>query len=85
MRSATSISGRSLRASSYEKEYRRRFLDQLEHAPLFKCCERIVFKPLSKGECWKKILRDRREGRSSYPEGAMGAGRYEDSVVSLAA
>ena len=66
----------------YRKEFPVRFLDQVD-TRRWGPGERIVFEPYTKQvfeESFKWIAQHK-----IFPEGEMGAGRYEDSVVSLAA
>jgi hypothetical protein len=66
----------------YKKEFPARFLDQMDT----RCWgpgERIVFEPYTK-EVFEESFRWIAE-RRIFPEGGMGPGKYEDSVLSLAA
>src|SRR5258708_26533678 len=66
----------------YKKEFPVRFHDQMD-TRRWGPGERIVFEPYTK-EVFEESFRWIRE-RGIFPDGAMGAGKYEDAVVSLAA
>ena len=66
----------------YKKEFPARFHDQMD-TRRWGPGERIVFEPYTK-EVFEESFRWIAE-RNIFPEGGMGSGRYEDSVVSLAA
>jgi hypothetical protein len=66
----------------YRKEFPARFLDQM-YTRRWGPGERIVFEPYTK-EVFEESFKWIAE-RKIFPEGGMGAGRYEDSVITLAA
>jgi ABC-type nitrate/sulfonate/bicarbonate transport system substrate-binding protein len=66
----------------YRKEFPARFLGEID-TRRWGPGERIVFEPYTK-ETFEASFRWIAE-RNLFPEGGMGAGRYEDSIVSLAA
>jgi hypothetical protein len=66
----------------YKNEFPARFLDQMD-TRRWGPGERIVFEPYTK-EVFEESFRWIAE-RGIFPEGAMGAGRYEDAVLSLRA
>ncbi len=66
----------------YKNEFPARFLDQMD-TRRWGPGERIVFEPYTK-EVFEESFRWIAE-RHIFPEGAMGAGRYEDAVISLPA
>ena len=66
----------------YRKEFPARFLGEID-TRRWGPGERIVFEPYTK-ETFEASFRWIAE-RNLFPEGAMGAGRYEDSIVSIAA
>jgi len=66
----------------YKREFPARFIDQVD-ARRWGPGERLVFEPYTKevfDESFEWIARHR-----IFPEGTMGAGKYEDAVFSLAA
>jgi hypothetical protein len=66
----------------YKNEFPARFLDQMD-TRRWGPGERIVFEPYTK-EVFEESFRWIAE-RGIFPEGGMGAGRYEDAVLSLRA
>ena len=66
----------------YRKEFPARFLDQID-TRRWGPGERLVFEPYTK-ETFEQSF-DWIAKRNIFPEGGMGAGRYEDAVVSLQA
>src|SRR6266540_3584434 len=66
----------------YKKEFPARFLDQMD-TRRWGPGERIVFEPYTK-EVFEESFRWIAE-RRIFPKGDMGAGKYEDSGISLAA
>ena len=66
----------------YKNEFPARFLDQMD-TRRWGPGERIVFEPYTK-EVFEESFRWIAE-RHIFPEGTMGAGRYEDAVISLPA
>jgi hypothetical protein len=64
----------------YKKEFPARFLDMIDKRR-WGPGERIVFEPYTK-EAFAQSFHWIAE-RGIFPEGTMGAGRYEESVVSL--
>ena len=66
----------------YRKEFPARFLDQMD-TRRFGPGERIVFEPYTR-EVFEESFKWIAE-RKIFPDGSMGTGRFEDSVVSLAA
>jgi hypothetical protein len=66
----------------YKNEFPARFLDQMDTRS-WGPGERIVFEPYTK-EVFEESFRWIAE-RGIFPEGGMGAGRYEDAVLSLRA
>src|SRR6266566_3993204 len=66
----------------YRNEFPARFLDQMD-TRRWGPGERIVFEPYTK-EVFEESFKWIAE-RRIFPEGDMGAGKYEDSVISLAA
>jgi hypothetical protein len=66
----------------YKNEFPARFLDQMD-VRRWGPGERIVFEPYTK-EVFEQSFRWIAE-RGIFKDGDMGAGRYEDSVISLAA
>ena len=66
----------------YRKEFPARFLDQMD-TRRFGPGERIVFEPYTR-EVFEESFKWIAE-RKIFPDGSMGSGRFEDSVVSLAA
>jgi hypothetical protein len=65
----------------YKNEFPARFLDQMD-TRRWGPGERIVFEPYTK-EVFEESFRWIAE-RGIFPEGQMGAGRYEDAVISVA-
>jgi len=66
----------------YKKEFPARFVDMID-TRRWGPGERIVFEPYTK-EVFEESFRWIAE-RGIFAEGTMGAGRYEDSVLSVAA
>src|SRR5689334_16323443 len=66
----------------YRNEFPARFLEQMD-TRRWGPGERIVFEPYTK-EVFEESFKWIAE-RNIFPEGGMGAGRYEESVISLAA
>jgi hypothetical protein len=66
----------------YRKEFPARFLDQMD-TRRWGPGERIVFEPYTK-EVFEESFKWIAE-RKIFSEGDMGPGKYEDSVISLAA
>ena len=66
----------------YKNEFPARFLDQMD-VRRWGPGERIVFEPYTK-EVFEESFRWIAE-RGIFPEGGMGAGRYEDAVLTLSA
>jgi ABC-type nitrate/sulfonate/bicarbonate transport system substrate-binding protein len=66
----------------YKKEFPVRFHDQMD-TRRWGPGERIVFEPYTK-EVFEESFRWIKE-RGIFPDGTMGAGKYEDAVVTLAA
>jgi hypothetical protein len=66
----------------YKNEFPARFLDQMD-TRRWGPGERIVFEPYTK-EVFEESFRWIAE-RGIFPEGGMGPGRYEDSVISIPA
>jgi ABC-type nitrate/sulfonate/bicarbonate transport system substrate-binding protein len=66
----------------YKNEFPVRFQDQMD-TRRWGPGERIVFEPYTK-EVFEESFRWIKE-RGIFPDGAMGAGKYEDAVLSLAA
>jgi hypothetical protein len=71
-----------LYAHYYKNEFPARFLDQMD-TRRWGPGERIVFEPYTK-QVFEESFRWIAE-RGIFPEGGMGAGRYEDAVLSLPA
>ena len=65
----------------YRKEFPARFLDEMD-TRRFGPGERIVFEPYTR-EVFEESFKWIAE-RKIFSDGGMGAGRYEDAVVSLA-
>ena len=66
----------------YRKEFPARFLDEMD-TRRFGPGERIVFEPYTR-EVFEQASKWIAEHKI-FPEGGMGTGKYEESVISLAA